>query len=391
VERIIRKLGVWSTLVLGAGLAFPMLASAQSGPTLRSLTPSGFMIGAGATDTSQLSDSSYTSILGAQYTDIEPGTVCDQFVLEPSNGTFDFTSCDAVVAFAQAHGQHVTVTAPIWDGNLLGCGGSDYGGGNPAWLCNGTWTAAQVESILQTYITTVLQHYQKTYPGVANRWALVSEAEHLCRTYCQVLGNDSSGYPAYIALAYKYARAADSSVQLCYDDFGGESSSGSSYVSEHAIVSNLKSQGLIDCVGFEGQWEGDSISSLPSGSAISANIQRYKTLGVPVYFSQVEIAIASSNCTTASDPSTDYTTQANKYTDILTNACLSNFPSCNGFMTWGVTDKYAFCYASGHGAPVPYDLNYNPKPAFSALQAALSSTGSAAKPRAPGQLTSIVQ
>ena len=37
--------------------------------------------------------------------------------LEPSNGTFNFAIADTVAAFAQAHDQNVTATAPIWDGD----------------------------------------------------------------------------------------------------------------------------------------------------------------------------------------------------------------------------------------------------------------------------------
>ena len=385
MERIIQKLGLFSTLVLGIGLAFPLLGRAQSDQTLRSLaSQKGFVMGAGATDPAQLADSTYASIAAAQYNAIEPGNVMKMNVLEPSEGTFNFASADTVVAFAQAHGQNVTATAPIWDGNPA----IDYGGSDPMWLLNGSFASTELENILQTYVTTVMQHYHTNYPGVVNRWAVVSEAVHLCRAFCKGLGNDSAGFPAYVSLAYQYARAADPTVQLCYDDWGGEGISSTYSNAIYNLVAHLKSQGLIDCVGFEGQWEGSSISAIPSASSIVSNINRYGALGLTVYFSQVEVGIPSSNCTTANS-SADVAAQGDTYSSLL-SACLST-SACTAFYTWGISDKYAFCFAKGDGAPLPYDLDYNPKAAFYALQSALSSGLSSGKPHAPAQLTVTVQ
>ena len=149
---------------------------------------------------------------------------------------------------------------------------NDYGGSDPTWLLNGGFTSTQLENILQSYITTIMQHYQANYPGVVNRWAIVSEAVHLCRVFCMGLGNDSAGFPAYVSLAYQYARAADPSAQLCYDDWGGEGASSTDATAIYNLVAHLKSQGLIDCVGLEGQWEGDPISAIPTTSDIVSNI-----------------------------------------------------------------------------------------------------------------------
>jgi endo-1,4-beta-xylanase len=237
-----------------------------------------------------------------------------------------------------------------------------------------------------------MTHYHNNFKdaqgnNVVNRWAIVSEAVHLCRVFCQGLGNDSAGFPAYVSLAYQYARAADPTAQLCYDDFGGEGT-GTTYATQiYNLVAHLKAQGLIDCVGFEGQWEGNSIDRIPSASSIVTNINKYGDLGLKVYFSQLEVGIPSANGTTANS-SSDVTAQGVEYGNLI-NACLST-SACDGFFTWGITDKYAFCWNPGWGAPLPYDLNYNPKSAFYALQSALSSGVSSAKPNPPTQLAAAV-
>lgn len=366
-------------------LSLPLSSSAQTATsTLRNLaTPLGFAIGAGDLDypPDTLTDSKYTSLVAAQYNAVEPGNSMKMYALEPEEGIFDFSGGDAVAEFAKTHGQTVTATAPIWDGNA-----SDYGTGNPTWLMNGGFSSSQLQTILQNYITTVMQHYHTNYPGVVTNWAIVSEASHLCGVLCSTMGNDSSGYPAYIALAYSYARAADPTAKLCYDDWGGEGSGATSdWI--YGLVSYLKGKGLIDCVGMEGQWEGSGgAANIPSTSSIVTNINRLGALGVTTYFSQVEIAVASSNGTTANNTA-DLTTQGNAFGSLL-SACLST-QACKGFYTWNVTDKYAFCWQSGWCAPLPYDLNEDPKPAYSALQSALTAV-SRPRPSAPTNLTGYV-
>src|SRR3984885_6187237 len=350
---------VSAVLLVGASVSW-----SQTDPTLQSLAGKlGFTMGAGASDPDQLKDPKYAAIASAQYGALEPGNSMKMYALEPSKGQYSFASADTVAAFAQAHGLHVTASAPIWDGKA-----TDYGTGDPQWLMQGHFSATQLQSILENYIEAIMQHDHNKYPGVVNRWAIVSEATHLCGVFCQGLGKDAGGFPAYIALAYRYARKADPTVQLCYDDWDGEGSGSTSDAVYH-LVSYLKSRGLIDCVGLEGQWEGEALGDLPRARDIVANINRLGALGLDVYFSQVEIGLPTSNRTTASNPS-DLTTQAKEYATLL-QACLST-RACTGFFTWGITDKYAFCWKPGYCVPLPFDINYKPKPAFYALQTVLS-------------------
>jgi endo-1,4-beta-xylanase len=168
---------------------------ANTAPTLSSLaTARGFTMGAGASDPEELSDKTYADLAATQYNAIEPGNMMKMYVLEPSRGVYELSQADQLVKFAQAHGLKVTASAPIWDGNP-----SDYGTGNPPWLSTGKFTATQLKIILQSYITTIMQHYHRNYPGVVGRWSVVSEATHLCGPFCAGLGKDASGFPAYVA------------------------------------------------------------------------------------------------------------------------------------------------------------------------------------------------
>jgi len=55
------------------------------------------------------------------------------------------------------------------------------------------------------------------------------------------------------------------------------------------------------------------------------------------------------------------------------NACLSN-PGCTAIQTWGFTDKYSWIgWHSSHtqGAALPFDQNYQAKPAYQSLRKVL--------------------
>src|SRR6202167_3665501 len=266
---------IFSLILASTAAAGVSLSWAQTEPTLQSLAGKlGLTMGAGASDLEQLKDPKYAAIASAQYGALEPGNSMKMYALEPSEGQYSFSSADTVAAFAQDHGLHVTASAPIWDGLA-----TDYGTGNPPWLMQGHYSATQLKSILENYIETIMQHDHNKYPSVVNRWTIVSEATHLCGVFCQGLGKDASGYPAYIALAYRYARKADPTVQLCYDDFEGEGS-GSTSDQVYGLVSYLKSEKLLDCVGLEGQWEGEAVGHLPLTREIVANINRLGALGL---------------------------------------------------------------------------------------------------------------
>ena len=343
----------------------------QAGPTLQSLSAKlGVTMGAGASDAQQLADPKYAAIAGTQYGALEPGNSMKMYALEPAEGVFTFNEADTVTAFAQRHGLQVTATAPIWDGKA-----TDYGTGNPRWLMQGHFTQAQLQSLLETYITTTMQHFRARYPGVINRWSIVSEATHLCGTFCQGLGTDSSGFPAYIALSYEYARKADPTVQLCYDDWGAEGL-GPASDRVYKLVSYLRSKHLVDCVGLEGQWEGTALSALPKNQDIVTNIRRLGALGVDVSFTQVELGLPSADGRRADHPS-DLIAQAKAYRGLL-DACLSA-RACTGFFTWGISDKYAFCWKAGSCAPLPFDSDEQPKPAFYAMQKTLTEADPSAR------------
>ncbi|HEV2688996.1 MAG TPA: endo-1,4-beta-xylanase, partial [Bryobacteraceae bacterium] len=67
----------------------------------------------------------------------------------------------------------------------------------------------------------------------------------------------------------------------------------------------------------------------------------------------------------------DLTEQAEIYRGIV-RACL-NSPGCTAIQTWGFTDKYSWIPGAfpGWGWALPWDANYQKKPAYTSIRNAL--------------------
>jgi len=106
-------------------------------------------------------------------------------------------------------------------------------------------------------------------------------------------------------------------------------------------------------------------------NSISANIKRLTALGVQVHITEMDVALPVDPSGNASPE--DLQHQADIYREIA-NACLSH-PGCTAIQTWGFTDKYSWIgWHSGHtqGAALPFDQNYQAKPAYQSLKKVLA-------------------
>ena len=109
----------------------------------------------------------------------------------------------------------------------------------------------------------------------------------------------------------------------------------------------------------------------PNVAAISANIGRFTALGLQVHITEMDVSLpvdADGNASAA-----DLKQQGEIYRQIA-EACLSH-PGCTAIQTWGFTDRYSWIGSHSkktRGAALPFDENYQPKPAYEALRMTLS-------------------
>ena len=95
---------------------------------------------------SDLSDPTLSQITADQFSVLTPENEMKWQVVEPQQGSFDWTGADNLVAFAEAHNQRVRGHTLVWHNQL------------PNWLtqgvANGTISNPQLRDLLHQHITT---------------------------------------------------------------------------------------------------------------------------------------------------------------------------------------------------------------------------------------------
>lgn len=281
----------------------------------------------------------------------------------PSRDTFDFAVGDAITAFAEAHGQKMHGHTLVW------CNDS----ANPGWLRNRSWTRAQLLQVLDEHITTVVSHYR----GHVSSWDVVNEAlaDDGARRDClwqRAIGDD------WVEQAFRMARRADPDVQLFYNEVRTDIVN-PKYEAMLALARDFLARGVpLDGVGLQyhlGDYK-------PTQPEIEEAIRRIGELGLDVHISELDVPIWRLGSTLEEK----LARQAAIYRTVAA-ACQAQ-PACFRITTWGFTDNYT--YRCCDARPLPFDFDYRPKPAWSALQEVLRpsappETPAAAAPPPAGQ------
>ncbi|MGA2592693.1 MAG: endo-1,4-beta-xylanase [Bryobacteraceae bacterium] len=354
--------------ILAASLAGIAPLAAQT--TLRqAAAPRAIPIGAAASADEYgppdlLQNPTYAGVLSGQYSMLEPANAMKWDVTQPTQTTFNFQPGDELVAFAQANGMLVRGHNLCWYQQF------------PAWLAPyaASATPAQMAALLQNHIATEVTHFK----GQVFAWDVVNEAFN-DPTGSAVPGlRDSIWYDqpgigqtgtGYIAQAFQWARAADPNALLFYNDYNIEEP-GPKFTAVLNMVQDFVNSGVpIDGVGFEMHVLN---TYYPSVTELAQNMQALAALGIQVHITEMDDRLLVDSNGDAS--TADLQTQAQVYQAILTT-CLQQ-PNCTAFQVWGVSDANSWIPSAfpGYGAALPFDMNYQPKPAFSALIAALQTT-----------------
>jgi endo-1,4-beta-xylanase len=319
-------------------------ASAADAPLRDLAAAKGKVIGTAVTG-SKLTGT-YGDLAGTQFNSLTPGNAMKWGSVEPTRGSHNWAEADQIVDFAEAHGQQVRGHTLVWHNQ------------NPDWLTNGTWTPAQLSTLLNDHIATEVGRYK----GRLAAWDVVNEPFNEDGTYRQTLWYNGLG-TGYIAQALTAARAADPAAKLYINDYNVEGV-GAKSTALYNLVKSLKAQGVpIDGVGLQAHL---IVGQVPA--TLQQNIQRFADLGVDVAITELDIRM------TLPSDSAKLTQQAADYKAVV-NACVA-VARCAGVTVWGFTDSDSWVPSTfpGQGAATPYDENYAPKPAYYAIAEALGGT-----------------
>ncbi|QRW05859.1 endo-beta-1,4-xylanase [Ceratobasidium sp. AG-Ba] len=262
-------------------------------------------------DLASLSNSQTAYIIRTDFGEITPATSALWGTIQPS-GYFNYGGFDTMVNFAQSNGKIILV----WHSQL------------PSWVSS-IGDAGTLTSVIQNHITAVASRYR----GKIYAWDVVNEIFNedgslRSSVFSRLLGD------AFVDIAFKAARAADSNAKLYINDYNLDSVN-AKFNSLVNFVNQKKAAGVpIDGVGTE--------AHLSAGGAggVQAALQKLASTGCDVAITQLDIAGAASNNVFLEffeDADCRNLRLGNDYTTVV-KACLNN-PKCVGITIWGICDK----------------------------------------------------
>ena len=303
-----------------------------------------FYIGA-AVNTAAFSgaDSTYREVLKREFNALVAENMMKFGPMSRSQSDYDWAASDALVAFAEENGMKMRGHTLVWHQQL------------PRWLTDGRWTAQEVEQLLEHHIKTVVGRYR----GRIWAWDAVNEAIADAGGY----RTDSFWYrhlgPEYITRAFHWAHEADPGAILYYNDYEAEALTPKADA-VYGLIRDLKQAGVpVHGVG----WQMHVGEGWQATAEHYENARRLRDLGLELSMTEVDVRLKT-------PPSSAHLeAQAESYRDALKLA----LETCVAFVTWGFTDRYSWIpsFRPGFGAALPFDADYKPKPAYSALQKAL--------------------
>ena len=305
-----------------------------------------------------LNTPAYNAILAQQFSVVTPGNAMKWGSVEPTQGVFDWSDADTLVSFAEQHGQLVRGHTLLWHNQL------------PGWLttgvANGTISSSQLMGLLEQHIFTEVGRYRGRIWqwDVANEFFTDSNPSGINPKDLWV----SNLGPSIIGQAFRWAHEADPHALLFYNDYNiaGEDGTNAKSDAVFAWLGQMLDQGVpIDGVGNQGHLDTQFGFS---GTRMTQDLQRYASLGLKVAITEADVRTFVDGPTTQV-PTSNLAVFAQPYEfGQMIKAALA-VPECISFTVWGFGDADSWVpgFFKGEGYATIYDVNLQPKLAFSEL------------------------
>jgi endo-1,4-beta-xylanase len=317
---------------------------------------------------------SYAAIAGSQFSVVTPGNGMKWQIVEPAQGSYDWSQADQLVAFARANRQLIRGHTLLWHNQL------------PDWLttgvANGTITAPQLRELLHQHIMIEVTRYRgKIWQwDVANEFFLDSDPSGIdpSNFWIAALG------PEIIPQAFRWAHEADPGALLFYNDYNIAGEDGTNAKSD-AVYAWLQEQlaAGVPIMGIGNQGHLDTQYGF-SGARFQQDLERYASAGVKVAITEADVRTFVNNATDqVPTDSLAVFAQPYEYSQML-KAALA-VPDVISFTVWGFTDSDSWVPGTfaGEGYAAIYDVNQQPKNAYYELQSDLRLAGYGAPYRVP--------
>ncbi|HWA83165.1 MAG TPA: endo-1,4-beta-xylanase [Fimbriimonadaceae bacterium] len=301
-----------------------------------------------AVDPSYFAEPPYRDILASEFSVIEPENGMKFDPVHPEPGRYDFAIGDAIVKFAQEHRLKVRGHTLVWHNQL------------PKWVTGGNYSPEQMSAVLHNHIKNVVGHYK----GQVYAWDVVNEAFNDDGTmrpspwYDKPGIGDAGQGTKYIEQALRWTHEADPKAKLFYNDYSAEEMNKKSDAIL-AMAKDFKARGVpLDGIGF--QCHAAPWYLTPKWLAsFEANLKRFAAAGL-------EVQITELDCALTDDKPEALSAEAYIYRQIA--AIARRQPKCTLLQIWGFTDKHSWIsQRPGSGWALPWDADYNKKPAYDGI------------------------
>ncbi|MBC6700188.1 endo-1,4-beta-xylanase [Hymenobacter puniceus] len=349
-----------ATLLTAFGLAFltqcgDKESAATPAPTtptvppmvsLKSVAP--FPVGAAVSINLLKTRPAYRQLMATEYNSITAENAMKFGALHPSATTYNWADADYLVDFAQQNNLRVHGHTLLWYNSL------------PGWVTSFQGDSTAWENLMKTHIQTVMTHFR----GKVQAWDVVNEAIddsgnlRTTNVWRQHLGDQ------YIDRAFRYAYAADPAALLFYNDYGHEYST-ARRTGILALVNGLKSRGVpIHGIGLQMH-----TSSNITDARIAEAITSAAATGLQVHVAELDISMNPARSASATFTPALAAAQKVKYKALAETFKALPAAQRYGITTWNVADadtwKRNDC--SCPEWPLPFDDNYQRKPAYDGL------------------------
>lgn len=321
----------------------------DAGPEAESLKTraenSGVHIGAAVAADPLSQDEEYANTLAREFNLVTTENALKFGPVHPDPDRYDFEDSDAIVDFALNNNMLIRGHTLLWHNQ------------QPDWLTGREWQRNELLAELEAHIDTVVGRYR----GKIFAWDVVNEAVTGDGSYRDTFWYQSLGED-YISATFRMAHEADPNAQLFYNDYGAEGMNAKSDAVYNLVKSLLEQDVPIHGVGLQMHI---AIDNYPNPDSVAKNISRITALGLQVHITEMDVRIPVNSNAQALQ------TQGHIYNEMM-EVCLAN-PNCTAFVLWGFTDLYSWIpnFFDGYGGALLFDEEYQLKPAYDSLTAAL--------------------
>ena len=294
------------------------------------------------------------------------GNIMKVSYLHPTKDSFTFTNADAFVDYAKTKNINIHGHALVWH--------ADYQ--VPSFMKNWTGTADEFLTMLDTHVTTIVDHFEAK--GNVVSWDVVNEA--LNDGSPSNFRTDSAFYTksgnsaVYIERAFKAARLADPNVTLYYNDYNIDQNNAKTTKLVEMLTDFQARNIPIDGVGFQMH----VFMDYPSIDNIKAAMKKVADKGLKVKITELDVAINNpysngwSVATATPYNNTSAGAQKKRYCDIVAGyKAVVPEAQRGGITVWGLNDASSWLITATSqyngqqlAWPLLFDGSYNDKPAL---------------------------